>query len=346
MQQIKRKILPSVKDYVLLFLLGGSIFTVTDYLIGGFSSTRDAMVNFLSSGLFFILVWIGNAQIAERVKISWVEYPIRRFLVSLVLTVVYTYLICVFFNMLVYYLCCGILPWELDQPVYPMFRNVLIVTLLISGFMHGRGFLYQYKMSLLEAERLKQTALASRFESLKNQVNPHFLFNSFNVLSNLVYKDPDLAAKFIKQLSIVYRYVLDTRNQEVVSLTTELEVLESYIFLIQIRFGENLKIRQELQRDEQTYIAPFTLQMLLENAVKHNVVSRAHPLQVQFFRENDYIVVRNNLHKKSNVQNSSGIGLANIEERYRYISGKEVKILETEDIFQVEIPLVKVEEQE
>ena len=243
------RLLHQVKNATVLFLAGGTVFAMVDIVLSESVTFQEGLLIFFNNGLFCLMVWYGNELIAEKVPISWVDHPIRRFLVSLILTVAYTYLITVFYQVIYSLFCCGKMPWEVIPPIdTAFFRTVLIITLLISTFMHGRAFLIQYKMSLLESERLKQTALASRFESLKNQVNPHFLFNSFNVLSSLVYKDQDLAARFIKQLSIVYRYVLDTKDQEVVTLTTELEVLEAYIFLIQMRFGEKLQIQLGIRK--------------------------------------------------------------------------------------------------
>jgi LytS/YehU family sensor histidine kinase len=209
-------------------------------------------------------------------------------------------------------------------------------------FLHGRAFLFHWKNAIVETERLKQAHLSSRFESLKNQVNPHFLFNSLNVLSGLVYKDADLAAKFIKHLADVYRYVLDTRDREVVPLETELEALQAYIFLLQIRFGDSLKVEVNIQDCKENVIPPLTLQMLVENAVKHNIASRQHPLFIHITQENNIITVKNNLQIKHNEPESNGIGLANIQERYRYISNKLVQIIKDEQSFSVAVPLIQM----
>jgi LytS/YehU family sensor histidine kinase len=177
---------------------------------------------------------------------------------------------------------------------------------------------------------------------LKNQVNPHFLFNSFNALSNLVYEDPDKAVKFIKQLSEVYRYVLDTRDREVVSLEEELRFLQSYIYLQKIRFAEKLTIDIQLE-NVNSQIAPLALQILVENAIKHNIVSEDDPLQVKIYPDNGFIAVENNLQKKSmGVEPSAGVGLENICRRYEFLSDKKVEILEDTDRFLVKLPILLV----
>jgi LytS/YehU family sensor histidine kinase len=170
-------------------------------------------------------------------------------------------------------------------------------------------------------------------------VSPHFLFNSLNALTNLVYEDQEKAVKFIKQLSEVYRYVLDTRDKEVVSLTEELKFLESYLFLQRIRFGNKLRVTIDLSGDPM--LAPLALQMLIENAIKHNIISEADPLNIRIFSEDGYLTVENNLQKKSVLgERSSGVGLDNIRKRYEFLTDREVKVLETPVSFVVKLPLL------
>jgi len=164
-----------------------------------------------------------------------------------------------------------------------------------------------------------------------------------NVLSNLVYKDQDLAAKFIKQLSKVYRYVLDTREKEVVTLQKELDALESYIFLMKIRFGKNLIVHQNVQSQPYEQIVPLTLQMLLENAIKHNEISKAFPLTIHIERlDNNLISIKNNLQEKKQLHEKSGVGLENIKARFQYISNQKVEILKTDSEFEVRVPTVEM----
>ncbi len=206
--------------------------------------------------------------------------------------------------------------------------------------MHGRSFLLNWKQSSIAAEQLKRESIAAKYESLKNQVNPHFLFNSLNALSNLVYEDQDKAVKFIKQLSEVYRYVLDTREKEVVSIAEELKFLQSYLFLQQIRFGDKLKIEISV-RKEAINVAPLALQLLIENAIKHNVVSEDDPLTVRIFEADQYIVVENNLQKKTSLgEPSAGVGLQNICKRYEFLSDRKVETIKDEKTFTVKLPIL------
>lgn len=205
--------------------------------------------------------------------------------------------------------------------------------------MTGRAFLVNWRESAVEAERLKKEKMEAQYNSLRSQVNPHFLFNSLNALTNLVYQDQDKAVKFIKQLSTVYRYVLNTRDKELVPLTEELEFLHSYLFLQQIRFGEKLKLQVELNGEG--FVAPLVLQMLVENAIKHNIIADEQPLTIRVYSENYLIVVENNLQKKSiPSEESTGAGLENIKRRYLFLSSVPVKVEAGDTVFKVSIPVI------
>ena len=187
--------------------------------------------------------------------------------------------------------------------------------------------------------------MATRYESLKNQVNPHFLFNSLNALTNLVYEDQDLAADFIRQLSKVYRYVLETRSKEVVSLETEMKFVESYLFLQHIRFDDKLRVEASVSGFENRLLPPLALQMLLENAIKHNTIAKDEPLTISIRVEEDMLVVKNNLQIKNiPTEESSGMGLANIKARYEFLSDKPVVVEKTESYFRVKLPLLSISE--
>jgi LytS/YehU family sensor histidine kinase len=219
----------------------------------------------------------------------------------------------------------------------------LIVTFLLSLFFHGREFLLQWKQSAVDAERYQKESVAATYESLKSQVNPHFLFNSLNVLTSLVYKDQDKAALFIKKMSEVYRYVLDTRDKEVVDLSEELAFTDSYIHLQQIRFGDNLRINNQIS-NKQGKVVPLAIQMLIENAIKHNEVSGEHPLEIRLAQTNGYISVTNTVQLKSApLESHSGVGLENIRKRYEFLSVNKVIVEEGDGKFEVKIPLLQMD---
>jgi two-component system LytT family sensor kinase len=245
------------------------------------------------------------------------------------------------------------------QLLYPMLNmnaqfNAFHLKLLLAFgfrvnlFLHCLNAIVYYmnrlKKTQVEAEQLKKISIEARFEVLRGQINPHFLFNCFNVLSTLVYKDADMSAKFISQLSNVYRYLLFNQEKKVVTLQEELSFLESYLFLIKIRFGENIIIEQRIEPNLRLlFVAPAVLQMLIENAIKHNVVSKKVPLKILILAQGKSIVVINNLQVKQVQEESSQVGLKNIQSRYLFLTDEAVYIEKSESQFKVRIPLLEQE---
>jgi two-component system, LytTR family, sensor kinase len=205
-------------------------------------------------------------------------------------------------------------------------------------------FVERYRSAELRAEQFKKDSIEAQFEALRNQINPHFLFNCLNALSNLVYKDADTSARFIAQLSNVYRYLLYSQEQKIVSLQAELEFIDSYLFLLKIRFGNNISIVKQIATDVvKFHIAPATLQMLIENAIKHNIVSAKAPLRINITSLNGSITVSNNLQEKQIKEPSAFVGLKNIQKRYEFLSHKPVEITKTDNEFIVKVPLVQID---
>jgi len=242
-------------------------------------------------------------------------------------------------------------------PEYPETIRMILtgysdIEAVIDGINKGQVYRYinkpwderEMRMTIENARQLyglKEENIKSQFETLKNQVNPHFLFNSLNVLSSLIHIDQKAAAKFVRQMSKVYRYVLDYKDKETVTLSEEMEFLDSYFFLLNTRFGENLKILKNIPAQQlQKRIAPMSLQMLIENAIKHNIVSKNKPLNIELFIEDSMLVIKNSLQLKSSVELSSGIGLQNIRKRYEFLTSRKPVIEETKDHFIVKIPLI------
>jgi sensor histidine kinase YesM len=336
-----------LKEFVLVFLILGGLLSGLDLLLDDEKSLWSFFRQWIMNGTGSVLMWSGNSYLADALSIHfpWTKDSIKRLVVTILATLIYTFvawLILVWLSSVLYH---WVLNWEgLRHEIFNgSFFVTLIITVLISAFMHGRGFLLAWKETLIEAEQLKKEQMAARYEALKNQVNPHFLFNNFNVLATLVHKDADLAERFIKQMANVYRYVLDSREKEVVSLEEELKQLEAYIFLMKIRFGESLKIEIDpsLSQLEGKNLAPLTLQMLVENALKHNEASKSNPLLIEvLWEKEDYVVVRNKLQTKLTVGESTGVGLENISARYNFLSDKPVLSPPELGFFTVKIPLV------
>jgi two-component system LytT family sensor kinase len=194
----------------------------------------------------------------------------------------------------------------------------------------------------IQGERMEKETIRAQFDALKNQVNPHFLFNSLSILSSLVDTDTRLAGEFINQLAKAYRYILEQQDNEQVSLHTELGFIESYAFLLALRFEDKLFIDIDVPQEsrDRYKIAPLTLQLLVENTVKHNCLSEEEPLRVHIGMAGDYLQVSNPVLPRSDRDVSTGIGLRNITNRYRLLTARPVRIDEADGVFMVKLPLL------
>lgn len=329
-----------LKKTFLIFFFGS--FTTFLWCWSCIQNFEEEIFSMLFTGLMWVLMWQGNGHLSDYIssKISWLENPSKRFIWGIVGVLIYSPA-AVYFLYLIILWTTGIRVDEVGE----IALTSIAITFIISFFLNAAEFLRNWKQTALDAEKLKKEQMATKYESLKNQVNPHFLFNSLNALTNLVYEDQDMAADFIRQLSKVYRYVLDTRSKEVVSLETEMKFVESYLFLQKIRFDEKLKVDVEVAGFEKRMIPPLALQMLLENAIKHNTIAKDEPLTIKIFVEKEMLVVENNLQIKNiPIEEVSGMGLANIKARYEFLSDKPVVIEKTDQVFRVELPLLTISE--
>ncbi|MEL6866896.1 MAG: histidine kinase [Bacteroidota bacterium] len=222
----------------------------------------------------------------------------------------------------------------------------LAVIFLILAIYEGIYFYTLLERSISEKEQLEKENIQSQLEGLKNQVNPHFLFNSLNTLTYLIPEDPRLAVRFVQKLSKVYRYILEIREQKLIPLSEELSFLESYVFLLKERFGNNLDVDINIpDAVKQMKVVPLSLQILIENAIKHNVISTEKPLHVEVFIEKDNrLIVRNNLQKKNQVMNSTKVGLRNIKNRYAFFTDKTVDVITSTSAFIVALPLIRIKD--
>lgn len=238
-------------------------------------------------------------------------------------------------------------PFSLKDNYIPLKLNITYCWLvnLLYHLVNAIIFYFrEYKSSALEAEQLKNVTAQAELQLIKSQINPHFLFNNLNVLAALIMKDNKEANRFIEEFSKVYRYILSNHNKELVELKEELDFIKPYIFLLEKRFAEGLQIKVTIAENQYgKLIIPASLQMLIENAIKHNVVSRNKPLIIDVHTNgSNTIVVSNNLQQKQTVENSTGIGLQNIIKRYQLVSNRMVAIDANENNFTVTLPLIKM----
>lgn len=226
------------------------------------------------------------------------------------------------------------------------FRSFILVT-AIQTIKYMLEVLGEKQNILLENEILKREKLYAQFQALKQQVDPHFLFNSLNTLKSLIKTNNINAEEFVIRLSEIYRYILQKNRNDLVTISEELSILNSYVFMLKSRFEDSININIYIENNIQDnlMLPPFTLQLLLENAIKHNVTSYTKPLNIQIFNRGDFwLIVKNNFQPKKNIEESTGIGLENINMRCKYLCGQGIEIIKTDSEFIVEIPLIKKHE--
>ena len=202
-------------------------------------------------------------------------------------------------------------------------------------------FIVRWKESIRQTERLEKEKTQVQFDNLKNQLNPHFLFNALTSLNSLISENQQLASQFLQHMSKVYRYVLQNKDKNFVSLQTELNFIKNYVFLVETRFGGALEIKFEIREGaHEQAIVPVTLQILIENAIKHNIVDHEKPLSIDIFTSGDYLVISNNLQKRKTVETSNKLGLENLKSLYKFLTQRPVIVEELDDRFNVKVPLI------
>jgi hypothetical protein len=195
--------------------------------------------------------------------------------------------------------------------------------------------------SKVQEQKIIAGTASAKFETLKNQIDPHFLFNSLNVLSSLIEENPENAQRFTTSLSKVYRYVLEQKDKDLVSIDEELAFAKTYMNLLQMRFENSLTYEVQINNiHPEAKVVPLSLQLLLENAVKHNIISEPKPLHIQIYIENDALVIQNNFQKKAVLQDGQGVGIQNIISRYQIVTHRKVTIEQNEDTFKVKLPIL------
>ena len=217
----------------------------------------------------------------------------------------------------------------------------VVITFVVTLAIHSIYFYKAYQENKVKEQKIIAGTASAQFESLKNQIDPHFLFNSLNVLSSLIEENPESAQKFTTSLSKVYRYVLEQKDKELVSVAEELKFAKTYMNLLKMRFENSITFEiPEGFENEEAKVVPLSLQLLLENCIKHNVVSEAKPLHIKISIENGQLVITNNLQKKEVLQDRKGVGLQNIVNRYGILTKRKVLVEENEKEFKVFLPIL------
>ncbi|MBP6447403.1 MAG: histidine kinase [Saprospiraceae bacterium] len=298
--------------------------------------------------LFFIIsiiliLWFGNVYIDQQLnkRIPWIKQPKRRLIFQIVCNTLFTTVTLFVLMYIVHQIKFGD-GRIINRKMVETFLPALSITYVVLAIQVSWQFFSALKDSMLEVEKYKTESMLSQMQNLKNQLNPHFLFNNLSVLSSLVYKDQDKAVEFINELSKVYRYTLDTKTSELVTLEEELLFLHHYIYLLKIRFEHSISIQINIDDNlKNAMLPPMCLQMLVENTIQHNETSKASPLQVNIFTEHHSLNVENKVMPRSDKTISSNMGLKNIQSRYAYFTDEKVTISDDGQVFKVVLPLLK-----
>lgn len=299
---------------------------------------------FIYSSILGMTLWVGNLYFARFVdkRYSWLEYPVTTLILRFVFSLVYSTVVMVIFYMFIWFFVKH-RPnldhfFEANKFFFVIFYACTVLVMLI---FHSISFFRSWQKAAWNEEKLKKESISLQLQALRNQVDPHFLFNSLNTLTSLIETDQGKAITFVRQLSEMFRYMLNRDSKEMIDIESELKFVEAYVFLQKMRFGDNLKVEINLS-EKNFYILPISLQMLIENAIKHNEVSRDYPLSVLVKDEDDYLVVENKLQPKITETHSNGIGLKNLRTRYNFFTEKEVVLETLNEAFVVKIPKLRM----
>ncbi len=294
------------------------------------------------SVVFTFFYWQGNYYILYYLEHLFPDYskPVKRLGLMLISSILYNGLIAIGVTFLLHW----VFGLNCMQNMWMSFLSGMTFTIIIASIYESAEFFQKWKSSILESERLKRFNVDAEYETLKNQVNPHFLFNSMNALSSLVHSDPDKAEAFIDEFSKIYRYVLDNKDKILVTLSEELAFVKSFLFLQHIRLGQSLSVQFNIPAEKlHWFLPPVSLQILVENALKHNVVSDEKPLNIEIYIEDEFIVVKNLLQPRNEPVTSTGVGLKNLKAKYKIISDLQPVFVLNAQHYTAKIPLLKDE---
>ena len=326
-----------------LTILFGIIFSIVyqQFSLKGIGST------FLASAMFSYGIGFGNGFLNDylNTKWDWITQTKQRVTAGIIGTIIYTIPVVLGINYLLWIVIGGA-----DVAMFfsgsSLFIHLfyIIISFGVSSFLHAKAFMTNWKIAMTQ-ESTKQEIVAktetAKFESLKSQLDPHFLFNSLNVLTSLIGENPYKAEKFTTQLSKVYRYVLEQRNKDLIPVLEEIKFANTYMELLGMRFEDAVKFEIPSSiTNKNLKIVPLSLQLLLENAVKHNVVSSSKPLTIRIYEQDNYLIIENNINPKQAIGQGTKVGLRNIADRYGLITDKNVIIENNNKIFKVSLPLL------
>lgn len=297
---------------------------------------------FLGYGLFsfgFVFGWL------EKRYVSWIIYPVKSLFLVLLFSTIYSGLV-IFGVNYIWHSLIGHIDFSDFVVRYGYIMWIeFIIFYFIALWFYARSFFFEWRQEVENKEKLKREALQLQYESLKTQVNPHFLFNSLNALNTLIDIDVEAAKSFTTELSRFYRDILQLKGKELIELDEELAILKRYLYLQQIRFGEKFSFKVQTHVSKKALVIPLSVQMLIENVFKHNVISSDQRLQINVLAKDGVLIISNTFIPKTQKEPSTGLGLNNLKERVSYLTGKDVVYGVVNEQFQVVLPLIFVDDE-
>jgi len=339
----------NLKNIVLTFAIGCVVFVFGQYLSNGFSydTVGQFIEDFVFYQLYAFVLGLSNMNFfAYMERRQWmagqyVKRVILGILGSTVMTLFGLFLLRGFTSVIY---IGNSFSFFIRNETWQGYSFGLWMTLTIVSVFHVVYFYNRYQKNKLKEQKVIAGTASAKFDALKNQLDPHFLFNSLNVLTSLIEENPQSAQKFTTSLSKVYRYVLEQKNKDLVTVDEELRFAITYMSLLKMRFEDSIIFDiPEQTINPESKVVPLALQLLLENAVKHNVVTSNRPLHIKIYEANGNLIVENNLQPKAIVKKSSGVGLENIKQRYELLTNKRVSISQNTTSFRVAIPMLTKE---
>ena len=337
-----------IKKTALNLLYINIIVSLFIFLIDGGEKTFERYsVTFLISGMYTFFIGLGNGFLNDYLdsKFSWTDETRKRTIAAIVGTLLMNFALVYFCNYLNFIVIQGKNPEKFFNGEMNFINWFFInFAIMISAIGHARGFMAAWKNStkkeVVEQKLIAKSANA-QFESLKNQLDPHFLFNSLNVLDSLIEENPVQAQRFTNSMSKIYRYVLEQKDKELVSVEEEIDFAKTYCELLKTRFEDAVTFDFNIsEEDKKGFVVPLSLQLLLENSIKHNFATSSKPLNIKIFTEKGNLIIENNLQTRELPNTSTGVGLANIVSRYNLLTERNVFVEKSEAFFRVKLPIL------
>ncbi|WP_456437165.1 histidine kinase [Psychroserpens sp.] len=337
----------SIKNIIITIIIGSVVYIIGNLLSGGFDyeTVNDFLIDFGLYQLYaFVLGYSNMVFFYFMERRTWKKgETIKRILIGIVGSTIIT-LIGLFFLRTVISMFLYDIPFEQfiqNETWNHGYSFGVWITLTIVSIIHVIFFYNRYQKNKIKEQKVIAGTASAKFDALKNQLDPHFLFNSLNVLTSLIEENPKNAQKFTTSLSKVYRYVLEQKNKDLITVDEELRFAKTYMSLLKMRFEDSIIFEiPEQASNPESKVVPLSLQLLLENAVKHNMVTSSKPLHIKIYEKEGMLIVENNLQPKQIVKKSSGVGLENIKQRYQLLSNKTVSINQSTSTFAVAIPML------